>query len=202
MNLDWYQILIETSASRARISGSNQRSGNQTIIHRSIWIKGWKNWESLVTTLMMQCALLKITKFSSLKNSNKDSFRHDCPWMSLLKNHRCRKIDVKCTLWKQRKDQKRIEAEQRHKDFENRNMFLEAERKLNSKHHDEYSAHYRSSGRYYEFHFCELEISYVIYDMCHNTYKVNVPSFWWNQKINFLSARRLNENAKKNAGMF
>ena len=137
MNLDWYQILIETSAFRARISG------NQTIIHMSIWIKGWKNWESLVTTLMMQCALLKITKFSSLKNSNKDSFRNDCPWMSLLKG----KIDVKCTLWKQRKDQKRIEAEQRHKDFENRNMFLEAERKLNSKHHDEYSAHYRPGDR-------------------------------------------------------
>ena len=102
-------------------------------------------------TLMKHCASLKITKFSSSKNSHKENFHNIflgilgmLLWNSQTGSQDQRWSELKQTDWKFCKDQKRIAAEQRHKDFENRNMFLVAERKLNSKHHDEYAAHYRS----------------------------------------------------------
>jgi len=62
--------------------------------------------------------------------------------LCIIENYKILKLE------KFEQDQKRIAAEQKHKDFENRNMFLVAERKLNSKHHDEYSAHYSKCAQY------------------------------------------------------
>lgn len=79
----------------------------------------------------------------------------DCdePWMDeirisnpdpecIIENYKILKLELFVL------DQKRLEAEQRHKEFENRNMFMEAEWKLKRKHHTEYSAHYSKCAQF------------------------------------------------------